>query len=76
MTDSEKLVGEAVAPALVCSLCGTAEFVKRLLFFTYCANPAHTHKSGETPTNTVLEFRYCIEHGKPDGCVSVVEPPG
>jgi len=54
---------------LACPLCNESEFVKRLLFFTYCANPAHTHKNGEPPTNTVMEFRWCIEHGKPDDCV-------
>lgn len=55
-----------------CPLCGESEFVKRLLFFTYCANPAHTHKQGETPINTVLEFRQCIEHGVKDDCVRTV----
>lgn len=54
---------------ITCPLCGSAEFVKRLLFYTYCANPVHTHKQGEQPNNTVLEFRYCIEHGVRDDCV-------
>jgi hypothetical protein len=55
-----------------CPLCKSGEFVKRLLFFTYCANPIHTHKQGETPLNTVLEFRWCIEHGVKDDCVRTV----
>lgn len=57
---------------LRCPLCAETEFVKRLLFFTYCANPAHTHKQGEEPVNTVLEFRQCIEHGVRDDCVRTV----
>lgn len=57
---------------LICPLCNKAEFVTRLLFFTYCANPAHTHKQGEAPINTVLEFRHCIEHGVKDHCVKTV----
>ncbi|NDD28021.1 MAG: hypothetical protein EB084_07120 [Proteobacteria bacterium] len=58
--------------AITCPLCQSAEFVKRLLFFTYCANPAHTHKQGEVAINTVLEFRQCVEHGVRDGCVRTV----
>lgn len=57
---------------LACPICGEIDFVKRLLFFTYCANPAHTHKQGEPPVNTVLEFRQCIEHGVKDDCVRTV----
>lgn len=57
---------------LTCPLCGTADFVKRLLFFTYCANPVHLHKSGEPPINTVLEFRQCVEHGVKDTCIRTV----
>lgn len=53
-------------------MCKSTEYVQRLLFFTYCANPAHTHKQGETPRNTVLEFRHCIEHGVADDCVKTV----
>ena len=56
----------------VCPMCGTEEHVKRLLFFSYCANPAHTHKKGETPRNTLLEFRHCVVHGRPDDCIAVV----
>lgn len=55
-----------------CPICGEGEFVKRLLFFTYCANPVHTHKQGEPPVNTVLEFRQCVEHGVKDDCVRTV----
>lgn len=67
---------EITPTELVCPLCGTSEFVKRLLFFTYCANPQHTHKPGEKSIETVLEFRYCIEHGKPDDCVpALLAPP-
>jgi hypothetical protein len=59
----------STALELTCPLCGESSFVRRLLFFSYCANPAHTHKKGEPPVNTVLVFRHCIEHGVPDTCV-------
>lgn len=60
------------ARAITCPLCDSGKFVKRLLFFTYCANPEHMHKQGDPPTNTVLEFRCCIEHGVKDDCVRTV----
>ncbi|MHB2017268.1 MAG: hypothetical protein ACYCW6_10010 [Candidatus Xenobia bacterium] len=66
----ESLAAESRLP--VCPLCGTHEHVKRLLFYTYCANPVHTHKKGDVPINTVLAFRYCIVHRRPDDCVAVV----
>ena len=59
----------ATPPEIICPLCQEASFVRRLLFFTYCANPVHTHKKGEPPVNTILEFRHCVEHGVRDGCV-------
>jgi hypothetical protein len=62
-------------PDIVCPLCHSGEHVKRLLFYTYCANPVHSHKQGEAPTNTVLEFRWCIEHQKPDNCVPALLGP-
>jgi len=65
----------AAAEVVVCPLCNSAEFVKRRLFFTYCANPAHTHKKGEPVANTILEFRWCIEHGVPDDCVKALLEP-
>lgn len=60
---------------LVCPLCHDSAFVRRLLFFTYCANPAHTHKKGEPPVNTILEFRQCVVHGVADTCVPTVLGP-
>jgi hypothetical protein len=57
--------------SLVCPLCQSGEHVRRLLFFTYCANPIHTHKKGDASINTILEFRYCVVHGQADGCVPV-----
>jgi hypothetical protein len=67
MTD-EAEVPEA---ALTCPMCKSGDHVRRLLFYTYCANPVHTHKKGEPATNTLLEFRHCIVHGKPDDCLAV-----
>lgn len=72
MTDAAPETREA---ALTCPLCHQSEHVRRLLFYTYCANPAHLHKKGDPPTNTVLEFRHCIVHGRPDQCVPVVTGP-
>jgi hypothetical protein len=60
---------------LLCPLCNESSFVRRLLFFTYCANPAHTHKKGEQPVNTILEFRQCVEHGVRDACVAALLHP-
>lgn len=70
--DVEENAPEETGRTLTCPVCQSGDFVKRLLFFTYCANPVHTHKQGETPINTVLEFRYCIEHGVKDDCVKTV----
>ena len=63
---------EVVESGIACPLCGSADFVKRLLFFTYCANPVHTHRQGEAVVNTILEFRQCVEHGVRDQCVTTV----
>ncbi|HEY3998126.1 MAG TPA: hypothetical protein VGO93_04635 [Candidatus Xenobia bacterium] len=65
-------MSEEVQGDVICPMCHQSEHVRRLLFYTYCANPAHTHKKGEAPTNTVLEFRWCVVHGRPDTCVPVV----
>ena len=63
---------EAEETSMVCPLCNSGEFLKRLLFFTYCANPAHVRKQDEPLLNTVLEFRTCVEHGVHDDCIKTV----
>lgn len=63
------MTDQTAPEGLICPLCQSGDFVKRLLFFSYCANPAHAHKQGEAPINTVLEFRHCVEHGVKDHCV-------
>ena len=66
------LAEEQQEQGVTCPLCGTSEFVRRLLFYSYCANPVHIHKSGEPRVNTVLEFRQCVEHGVRDQCIRTV----
>ena len=70
--DVEALEDTDGEQGVTCPMCGSREFVKRLLFYTYCANPLHIHKSGDPPVNTVLEFRQCVEHGVHDQCVRTV----
>lgn len=70
--DAETIEDDLQEQGVTCPMCHSTEFVKRLLFYTYCANPIHIHKSGDPPVNTVLEFRQCVEHGVRDACVQTV----